>query len=68
MVGHLIGYETVRTYTFEITVDHIVIVKDLETVTNVEELDESRENTFNTTEKSVQRSIRVANDPFPDGP
>lgn len=42
--GRLTGFEMVRTYAFEVTVDDVVIVKNLETVTDIEELGGPREN------------------------
>ena len=52
-MGGLTAFEIARTYAFEIAVDHVVIVKDLETVTNIEELGGSCENPYNTTEQGA---------------
>jgi hypothetical protein len=48
----LVESEVVRTYTFEVTVDYIVIVKGLEAVTDIEQLDRLRKNSGNRTQRS----------------
>jgi hypothetical protein len=48
-----LGFEIACTYAFEVPVDYIVIVKDLETVTDVEELGGSCENRCDTTEQGT---------------